>query len=303
MVSDSLFSQSPSASVSRIRGVAQSDAHRRVCAFLVSAALFSTVLCARADAEADRNAFRRAYQQRFPAVELDQFVLGVYAIDAKLRTQYEAINEFPPYEFALDEGAALARTLFANARDLDECLGQNGDRAANEYPYFDSVSGEIVTLPVAVNRCRERYGREPLSYKQQPLTKVLAFLNFGARGSRRAVEPPSDHRARTAYEAGKMYFYTKRGQLNLSCADCHLTAAGRHLREQTLAPLLGVVNRYPVYGLRWGALGTLHQRFVGCLEQVRAEPEYPQSRPFRELEYFLALMSNGLPMIGPGTHR
>jgi hypothetical protein len=47
----------------------------------------------------------------------------------------------------------------------------------------------------------------------------------------------------------------------------------------------------------------LHQRFVGCLEQVRAEPEYPQSQAFRELEYFLAIMSNGLPMSGPGIHR
>jgi sulfur-oxidizing protein SoxA len=114
---------------------------------------------------------------------------------------------------------------------------------------------------------------------------------------------PTSDPARAAYESGKANFYLKRGQLNLSCADCHVTAAGKHLREQTLAPLLGAVNHYPVYGLNWGALGTLHQRFVGCFEQVKAESDYLQSTIFKELEYFLAIMSNGLPMTGPGIHR
>jgi L-cysteine S-thiosulfotransferase len=276
---------------------------RPTSSLVIAVLLCGAMLHAQAGPEADRAAFRRTYQQRFPTVETDSFVLGVYAIDAKLRAQYEAINEFPPYEFALDEGADLVQTAFANGNYLRRCLAENGDRGVNQYPYFDAESDAVVTLPVAINRCRESNGEDRLSYRRQPLTKILAHLNFAARGSRRAVELPTDERARAAYEAGKAYFYTKRGQLNLSCADCHVKAAGRHLREQTLAPLLGVVNHYPVYGLRWGALGTLQQRFVGCLEQVRAEPDYPQSRVFRELEYFLAFMSNGLPMTGPGIHR
>lgn len=256
-----------------------------------------------AGAEADREAFRRSYQERFPNTELDQFVLGVYGIDAKLREQYDAINEFPPYEFALDDGRDLVRTPFANGVELRQCLAENDNRGIHEYPYFDSHSATIVTLPVAINRCRERNGEERLSYRRRPLATILAYLNFGARGSRRSVALPGDDRARAAYESGKAAFYVKRGRLNLSCADCHVRAAGKHLREQTLAPLLGAVNHYPVYGLSWGGLGTLHQRFVGCLEQVRAAPDYPQSRLFRELEYFLAIMSNGLPMSGPGIHR
>lgn len=263
----------------------------------------AVVLACSADPVADQAAFRQAYQQRFPALEFDEFVLGVYAIDQKLREQYEAINEFPPYEFALDEGAERASKPFANGSDLNACLTRNGQRGVNEYPYFDSVTEEIVTLPVAINRCRESNGEERLSYRRQPLSTILAHLAFKARGSRRDVELPRVVAARAAYESGKAFFYMKRGQLNLSCADCHVRAAGKHLREQTLAPLLGAVNHYPVYGLNWGALGTLHQRFVGCLEQVRAEPYYPQSTAFRELEYFLAIMSNGLPMTGPATHR
>ncbi len=254
------------------------------------------------DVAADREAFVEMYQQRFPAVALDNYVLGVYAIDRALAAQYAEINEFPPYEFVLDEGAELAQARFADGASLLECLRLD-ERGVHQYPYFDPTTARVVTLPLAINDCRKRHGEQAYSYREGTLTKVLAHLNFAARGRRRDVPPPDTPAAKSAYAAGKAYFYVKRGQLNLSCADCHVTAAGRHLREQTLAPLLGAVNHYPVYGLSWGALGTLHQRFVGCLEQVRADPEYPQSRAYRELEYFLALMSQGLPMSGPGIHR
>ena len=229
-------------------------------------------------------------------------MLGVYAIDRALAAQYAEINEFPPYEFALDEGTELVRAPFANGNSLLDCLRLD-ERGVHQYPYFDVATARVVTLPFAINECREYNGERPLSYREGTLTKILAHLNFAARGTRRDVAPPDTPAAEAAYAAGKAYFHLKRGQLNLSCADCHVAAAGRHLREQTLAPLLGAVNHYPVYGLSWGALGTLHQRFVGCLEQVRADAEYPQSRVYRELEYFLALMSNGLPMTGPGIHR
>ena len=271
--------------------------------FLLGFVLSTVAQLSVADPEADRQAFRQTYEQRFPNVKTDDFVLGVYAIDAELRVQYEAINEFTPYEFALDEGQILASGPFPNGTTLSTCLTSNGDRDVNEYPYFDVKTGVIITLPMAINQCRERNGVEPLSYQGQTLSKILAYLYFGARDSRRAVELPRHSGALAAYESGRKNFYAKRGQLNLSCADCHMSAVGKHLREQTLTPLLGVVNHYPVYGLSWGALGTLHQRFVGCMEQVRAAPSDPQSQEFRELEYFLTIMSNGLPMTGPGIHR
>lgn len=262
----------------------------------------STAAAPPVDVASDRRAFVEYYRQRFPDVAADDFVLGVYAIDRALAAQYAEINEFPPYEFALDEGAELVQKPFENGNSLLDCLRLD-KRGVHQYPYFSATAARVVTLPLAINECRERNGESPLSYRKGTLTKILAHLNHAARGTRRDVAPPDTPAANAAYTAGKAYFHLKRGQLNLSCADCHVTAAGRHLREQTLAPLLGAVNHYPVYGLRWGTLGTLHQRFVGCLEQVRADAEYPQSRAYRELEYFLALMSNGLPMTGPGIHR
>lgn len=244
--------------------------------------------------------FREFYLDRFPNVALDEFVYGVYAIDEKLKRQFEEINEFPPYEFALDEGRELALQRSADGSDIMDCLG---DSPVHRHPYFDERLAQVVTLASAINVCRQQLGLAALSYQKQAISSLHAYLSTLERSQRRVIELPKSKAALAAFERGKAYFFTKRGQLNLACADCHIRAAGQHLREQTLAPLLGVVNHYPVYGLRWGALGSLHQRFVGCIEQVRGEAAALQSKVYAELEYFLAIMADGLPIVGPTTHR
>lgn len=250
--------------------------------------------------QADRQSLRNTYSERFPDVAPDDFVYGVYAIDLRLRNQWQEVNEFPPYEFALDEGRLLAEETAENGRALKDCLGEE---PVKRHPYFDNKLDRVVTLGNAVNACRASLGLSKLSYQKQALANLLAYLTYQERQTRRRTPPPQSEQALAAYERGKAYFYTKRGQLNLSCADCHITAAGKHLREQTLAPLLGVVNHYPVYGLSVGALGSLHQRFVGCIEQVRGEAERLQSKIFTELEYFLSVMADNLPIVGPTTQR
>ena len=262
--------------------------------------VFFFIDVALADVVSDRDVFRNFYQQRFPEVALDDFVLGVYAIDDKLKQQWEAVNEFPPYEFALDDGQALVEEAFANGSDLLDCLGP---KPVSRHPYFDASRGKIITLGSAVNRCRTENGKQKLSFQKQALQNVIAYLSALEQDQARAMEPPADPAALAAYERGKAFFYTKRGQLNLSCADCHMKAVGKHLREQTLMPLVGAVNHFPIYSLRAGALGSLHQRFVGCIEQVRGESPLLESQVFRELEYFLAFMADGLPIVAPMTQR
>jgi sulfur-oxidizing protein SoxA len=48
-------------------------------------------------------------------------------------------------------------------------------------------------------------------------------------------------------------------------------------------------------------MGTLDRRFGGCNRNVRAKPFKAQSVTYRDLEYFLTYMSNGLPVAGPGS--
>jgi L-cysteine S-thiosulfotransferase len=255
------------------------------------------------DPAADRTALRAVYQARFPTLELDDYALGVYAIDADLRAQWEELNEFPPYEFAIDEGESLFANRLPDGRALAECLPEGGVGTAHTYPRIDEARGEAVTLPLLINECRARAGAPTWDPDRGPMMAVLAYLAHASRGQRLQVPLPATAASRAVYAQGRRLFHSKRGMRNFSCLDCHVTAVGRRLREQPLMPVLGALTHYPVYGLRWGAMGSLHARFAGCYEQVGATAPTPQGSDLRALEYFLGVMGDGLPYIAPGLHR
>jgi L-cysteine S-thiosulfotransferase len=174
----------------------------------------------------------------------------------------------------------------------------------SKYPYWDKEKGMVMTLPIALNECREANGEKPLKYKKGPINNILSYIAYQSRGQITNVEiPKDDPRALAAYEDGKKFYYTRRGQLNFSCANCHVQNAGMILRTETLSPGLGHTTHFPVYRSKWGTVGTLHRRFTGCNKQVRAKPFKAQGKEYRDLEYFLTYMSNGLPLNGPGARK
>jgi sulfur-oxidizing protein SoxA len=48
-------------------------------------------------------------------------------------------------------------------------------------------------------------------------------------------------------------------------------------------------------------MGTISRRFATCDSQIRSVPLEPGSEEYRDLEYFLSYLSNGLPISGPGA--
>jgi sulfur-oxidizing protein SoxA len=73
------------------------------------------------------------------------------------------------------------------------------------------------------------------------------------------------------------------------------------LRADVLAPALGILASFPLYRSEWGSMGTIDRRFISCNTLVRAEGLPPQDPVYRNLEYFLTYMSNGIPVVGPST--
>ena len=256
-----------------------------------------------ASPEDDRKAFVKFFQDRFPDVKGDDWINGVYAIDASSRAQWEEIEEFPPYEMYVDEGKKLFEQKFANGKSLADCFENGGIGIRQNYPYFDTKRGEVVTLELAINECREKNGEKPWGWKKGKLASVSAYMAWTSRGKKTNVVIPDDPRALAAYEAGKKHFYSRRGQLNMACAHCHVHYSGNRLRADITSPALGHTTHFPVFRSKWGNLGTLHRRFGGCNKQVRAKPFKAQSEEYRNLEYFLTYMSNGLPINGPGARK
>ena len=253
------------------------------------------------DPAADARAFRDYFFKKFPDVRPDDFVNGPYALDKDMRRQWEEKEQFPPYEFSLEMGKELFAKPFANGKHYADCFPGQGIGVRQTYPRFDEASGQVVTLELALNQCRETHGEAALSYVGEDMAALTAYMAFTSRGKPFDIEIPDDPRARQAYEDGKRYFYTRRGQLNFSCATCHVQNPGERLRAEVLAPALGILNAMPIYRSEWGGMGTISRRFVTCNSQVRGVPLEPQSEEYRDLEYFLSYVSNGLPISGPGA--
>ncbi len=268
-----------------------------------SLACVFSVGIATASPQEDQATFQAYFKSRFSSVAEDEFKNGAYAIDPIGRENWEAIEEFPPYENAISSGETMWETPFANGKTYADCFA-GGPAIAEQYPHWDRERGMVMTLALAINTCREANGEQPLGYKKGPIADLLAYLTYESRGQITAVEIPSDDpRALEAYEQGKQFYFARRGQLNFACANCHFGNSGSTLRTEILSPALGHTTHWPVYRSKWGEMGTLHRRFSGCNEQVRAKAFEPQSEEYRNLEFFLTYMNNGLELNGPGARK
>lgn len=250
----------------------------------------------------DIERFRSFYSNKFPDVDLGEFKDGVYAIDAATREQWLEIEEFPPYEIAIDEGLEFFETPFANGKSYADCFENKGESVRQNYPYFDTAINQVITLEFAINQCRESNGEKALEYGQGELIAISAYMANSSRDQVFNIKVPNEM-AYKAYMNGKQFFYSKRGQLNFSCADCHLKISGSSLRADRLSPAIGHPTGMPVYRSAWGELGSIGHRYRECNKNVRAEPLAYQSEAYRNLEYYQTLMSNGLVVNGPSSRK
>lgn len=253
------------------------------------------------DPKADFKAFRDYFTKRFPKVQLNDFVNGPYSMDEGLRKQWQAIDAMPSYEIAIDKGKEMFATPFKNGKTYGDCFPNKGIGVRQNYPYFDTKSGQVITLDVALNQCREANGEKPFDYTKDDMAALTAYMAFTSRGKPMNITIPNEPRALAAYKKGEQYFYTRRGQLNFSCASCHVQLPGNHIRTEVLAPALGIMNAMPIYRSAWSGMGTTSRRLRTCNSQIRGVPLAAEDENYRAVEYYLSYMANGLPISGPGT--
>jgi len=211
-------------------------------------------------------------------LKFQDFSKGNYSFSKNGRMSYDEINEFPPHEEFVEHGEELYSKPFANGKSFEDCF-PNPAEAGSMYPYFDEEKKDVMTLTVAINQCLTSNGEKAWN--------------------------PSKGNIR-----GKEYYYTQRGYLNLSCAECHVQGAGQRVRNESLSPFLGQVTHFPVYRLKWGAadanndgLGTLERRMSGCIkDQGQVPPKY-DAKEMKDLLFFMAYMSNGMKIDGPDIRK
>ena len=164
------------------------------------------------------------------------------------------------------------------------------------YPKWNEEAGEVRTLEMQVNACRtENMEAEPLKYTGTDMTSMVALISSVSRGM--PVNVATDGPVAETWEQGKELYYTRTGQLELSCANCHEDNYGRMIRADHLSQ--GQINGFPVYRLKNTKLNAVHARFKGCVRDTRAETFSPGSPEFVALELYVASRGNGLSVEGP----
>ena len=175
--------------------------------------------------------------------------------------------------------------------DMDSMAGVKAT-----YPKWNAEAGEVRTLQMQVNACRtERMGAEAWKYDSGTAINMEAALASVSRGM--PVNVAIDGPAQSVWEKGKELYYTRTGQLELSCANCHEDSYGMMIRADHLSQ--GQINGFPVYRLKNTKLNGSHSRFKGCVRDTRAETYAAGSEEFIALELYVASRGNGLSVEGP----
>lgn len=250
---------------------------------------------AQAGPEEDRKQIVEYYKVKLPAVKFDDYIYGALALEKDAKAQYESIMEFPPFEGVIEHGKEIWEKPFKNGKTFASCFPNGGRNVVGGYPRFDDAQNKVVTFEMALNQCLKDNGEAEFKLgdvnTMGMLTAYARTLSDGMKMSVKVQGPA----ALAAYEAGKRYYFQRRGQLNFACSTCHIDNVGNRIRAEVLSPALGQATHWPVF--RAGEnLVTLQTRFRQCNNQVRAVPAEFGSEDYNNLEYYMSYRDNGLPL-------
>jgi sulfur-oxidizing protein SoxA len=166
------------------------------------------------------------------------------------------------------------------------------------YPKWNEDAGEVRTLAMQINDCRtENMGAEAWKYDGSDMTGAEALISMQSRGM--PVNVAIDGPVADTWKQGEEMYYTRYGQLELSCASCHEENYDNYIRADHLSQ--GQINGFPAFRLKNDGLVQTHNRFKGCIRDTRAETYSPGSAEFVALELYVASRGNGLSVEAPSV--
>ena len=176
--------------------------------------------------------------------------------------------------------------------------GMKGVRAG--LPKWDAEAGEVWSVENYINRCRtDRMKAEPWKWDKADMNAMAALIGLQSRGM--PVDVDISGPAEEWFKRGEEMYYTRYGQLELSCASCHEDNYGNMIRADHLSQ--GHINGFPTYRLKNTKLNSVHGRFKGCIRDTRAHTFKPGSAEFRALELYVAWRGEGLSVETPSVRQ
>ena len=249
--------------------------------------------------EQERLAMIQALQKRLPGTNPADWSNGGAAYEPGVTAVPLNADNATNLADILAIGKKRWQQKFADGKSLANCFPNGGRRVAASYPQFDPVSKQVVTFDAALNRCLQLH-REPMidlanavnyAAVMGPLSAYARSLSDGQKLTVRLA----NQGARDRYDAGRRLFHQRIGQQNFACASCHVQNAGSAYADSGLAPAIGQAVTWPRVQ-PGGTVRTLQAQFQRCMTRSGAVPFEIASDELNNLEYYLAYLSNGLPL-------
>lgn len=209
-----------------------------------------------------------------------------------------------PGMLAVEEGETLWNTVDGTAgKSCATCHGNAAESMKGvgaNFPKWDPDTKKPINIELQINECRtERMGAEALPFNKGGQQELTAYIKYQSLGMPVEIDLTQGD-MQSWWEKGKDVYYTRTGQLNLSCASCHEVATGKLIRADHLSQ--GQVNGFPTYRLKTG-LTSLHQRFRGCIRDTRAEQPKAFSDDLMALETYVTWRGTGLSVETPSVRQ
>ncbi|MEM7743283.1 MAG: sulfur oxidation c-type cytochrome SoxA [Pseudomonadota bacterium] len=165
-------------------------------------------------------------------------------------------------------------------------------------PRWNEAKGKPESMEHIINASiAEHQGADPWKWESPEMLAMTSLVSMQSRGMPMGVQ--TDGPMAEWIEKGKELYYTRVGQLDMACAQCHEDNYGMMIRADHLSQ--GMINGFPTYRFKWQGLGSLHRRFSGCMKNIRATPFKRGSDEFVALEAYLAWRGAGLGIEAPSV--
>jgi len=188
---------------------------------------------------------------------------------------------------------------FKNGKSYEDCFPNKASASARTI-LFRREGRQVVTLELALNAAAKPMASPPFSYVRDEMAALTAIWRSPRAASRSTSRSQRSPRARSLPERQGNISNTRRGQLNFSCATCHVQSPGERIRAKCWRPRSAFSMRCRST-VRMERHGHHQPPFYHLQQPDSRRPLAPQDDEYRDLEYYLSYVSNGLPISGPGA--
>ncbi|PLX39681.1 MAG: sulfur oxidation c-type cytochrome SoxA [Hyphomicrobiales bacterium] len=221
-------------------------------------------------------------------------------------TQALELDDFQnPGMLAVEQGEELWSKFDGDAgKSCESCHGDASESMKGvgaAMPKWNEGAGKPVNLEMQINLCRtERMGAKPYKFNSGDQKAMVTYVRHQSRGMPVTLDLEKGEMQKW-WDQGKDIYYTRYGQLELSCASCHEINYGKYIRADHLSQ--GQINGFPTYRLKSQGIVLTHARFKGCVRDTRAVPFKPMSDELLALEVYVAWRGTGLSVETPAVRQ